>query len=328
MKQKFVDESFPVLKQYLGYLQFTKNKSDLTCDEYFITLRQFFRYMKVKYDNEKMEDFKQIRIDLIDNDFLSLITLSDIYDFLNHSSLEFKNGSAARARKVSIIKSFFKFCHDKAHVIEDDPAYTLEAPKVPKKMPKFLSLEQSVQLLALVDGESKERDYLILCLFLNCGLRLAEACSINLKDCHLVCAEDELPFITINGKGSKQRNVYLNDLCQLALNDYLKVREKHGVKEKEALLLSNRGRRISKSSVQTTVKRYLSMLGLEDYSTHKLRHTAATIMYQHGNVDIRTIKDILGHENLNTTQIYTHVGNDQMKEAMISNPLVKRAKRK
>ena len=234
------------------------------------------------------------------------------------------NMAAAKSRKLSAIKGFFKYLTTKRMMLEDNPANDIETPKKKQALPKYLSLEESLELLGAVknDVESKTtvRDYAIITLFLNCGMRLSELVGINLED-----VDSKLRSLTVTGKGNKQRIVYLNDACQQALADHLRERlgEHHKECMSHALFLSGREQRISVKTVQWMVYKYLDMAGLESkhYSVHKLRHTAATLMYQTGDVDVRVLKDILGHEQLNTTQIYTHVSNRSMEEAMQKNPL-------
>ena len=237
------------------------------------------------------------------------------------------NMSAAKSRKLSAIKGFFKYLTTKRFMLEDNPAINIEAPKKKQALPKHLSLEESLLLLDAIkaDKESKTtvRDYAIITLFLNCGMRVSELVGINIAD-----VDRELRSLTVTGKGNKQRIVYLNSSCRDALSDYYSERlgEKYKNVDCRALFLSSRNQRISVKTVQWLVYKYLDLAGLESkhYSVHKLRHTAATLMYQTGNVDVRVLKDILGHEQLNTTQIYTHVSNRSMEEAMEQNPLAKK----
>ena len=273
-------------------------------------------------------DLSDVDITDVDLKFIKTVTLNDAYMFLLYCKEDRSNDASARARKVSAIRTFFGFLKNKKGVIDDNPLEELEVPKVKKSLPKYLTLDQSLALLNAVEGPNKERDYLILTLFLNCGMRLSELCGLNLKD---IKSDGS---IKVTGKGNKDRIIYLNDACTAALNMYLPVRPVDGVKhaDRDALLISRLKRRISPKTVQLIVKSYLDKAGMADsgFSTHKLRHTAATLMYQHGNVDIRVLKDILGHENLNTTEIYTHITNKQIQKAADANPLagVKNSKNK
>lgn len=314
----FMTEASPQIKDYLFYLQTVRGKSPKTVDEYFSDLRTFFRFIKRKRNLvPKDMEFTEIPVDDVDEDLIKSVTLTDAYEFMNYLLRERSNSAVTRARKCSSLKSFFNYYTIKKHLLPSNPLAELDIPKSGKKLPKYLTLEQSIALLNAVDGENKERDYCILTLFLNCGLRLSELVGINFNDIR------SNNTIRITGKGNKQRVVYLNDACIKAINDYKKVRPADGVKDKNALFLSARLQRISPKTVQFIVNKYLTKIGLDaqGYSCHKLRHTAATLMYQHGNVDIRVLQEILGHENLNTTEIYTHLSPDQIKNAANANPL-------
>ena len=217
----------------------------------------------------------------------------------------------------NVYLKFFQYLTNNKGLLETDPMANLDSPKLKKTLPKYLSIEESKRLLSSADGKNKERDYCIITLFLNCGMRLSELVGLNLSS---IKSNNSM---TVTGKGNKERTVYLNDACISALNAYLAVRPHDGVIDKDALFLSARLRRISPKTVQYIIKTDLEKAGLGGvgYSTHKLRHTAATLMYQTGQVDILTIKEILGHENLNTTQIYTHTNREQLRDAVNSNPL-------
>lgn len=263
--------------------------------------------------------FNKISIDDIGIDIVKKVTISDVYAFLVFCKNERHNNEKTRARKVSSLRSFFNYLTERAHLIEQNPIDQLDTPKAKKSLPKYLSLEQSLELLNSVEGQYKERNYCILTLFLNCGLRLSELCGLNIRDIR----DDNT--MRVLGKGNKERIIYLNDACIDSINSYLRVRPHDGVnaKDKDALFLSRFNRRISNKTVQYIVYSNLERAGLggQGFSVHKLRHTAATLMYQHGNVDIRVLKDILGHENLGTTEIYTHISDKQIKKAIDSNPL-------
>lgn len=323
MKREDFAELPYFLKKFLTYLEVVKNKSSLTVLEYASDLRTFLRYMKVNHGLvDKNTKFEEIDISDIDEKFLNNITLNDGYEFLLYCKNERNNDATARARKVTSLKSFFKYLDSRENVIKENPFRELEAPKLKKSLPKYLSLEQSRMLLNCVYNDSnpnKERDFCILTLFLNCGLRLAELVGLNLNHIH----DDNSMTMTVTGKGNKERIVYLNAACIAALNNYLKVRPVDGVKDREALFISRNKQRISRRTVQGIVENALDKSGLSDlgYSTHKLRHTAATLMYQYGDVDVLLLKEILGHENLSTTQIYTHVADDQLRKAVNLNPL-------
>lgn len=317
-------EEFHTLPQsvieFLNYLSVVRSKSELTVLEYASDLRLFFRFMLIyRGIVPKDTEFEKIDISFIDLDFIKTVKISDAYAFLSYCRSDRKNDSASIARKVSSLRAFFKYLCVKMKQIPENPMEELESPKLKKSLPKYLSLDESIQLLESIDGRDKERDYAIITLFLNCGLRLSELCSLNYTD---IKSDGTM---TVTGKGNKERTIYLNDMCVNAVKEYMKVRPVDGVKDKHALFLSNRKSRISPKTVQHIVEKFIEKSGLGDrgYSTHKLRHTAATLMYQKGGVDVLLIKDILGHENLATTEIYTHIVDEQLKDAVSSNPLNK-----
>lgn len=306
-----------VLRDFLSYMQTIKGKSPNTVKVYFYDLRVFLRFMKLHRGlTDKSIEFKDIQIKDIDLPFLQTITLSDLYAFMAYVSNDRDNSSYARARKVASLKAFFKYLTYKAKLLDSNPAAELESPKILKRLPRYLNIEESKQLLNSVDGQFSSRDYAIITLFLNCGLRLSELVGININNI-------KETSLTVIGKGDKERSVPLNNACIKALQDYMEERPRDGVKDRNALFLSARKQRISKESVQKIVKKYIKAAGLdtERYSTHKLRHTAATLMYKYGNVDIRALQELLGHESISTTQIYTHLDIKQLKNAVDSNPL-------
>ena len=322
-----IDEFPPVIREFASYKTAIQGCSPKTAEEYLLDLRTFFRYLLAKERgiDPDSEEFCEISILSVDVPYIKTITADKIYDFLLYTGNVRKNMWASKARKLSAIKGLFKFMTVKRGYLEDNPAANIEAPKRKKTLPKFLSLQEAVLLLDCVrnDTESKTRlrDLCIITLFLNCGMRLNELVGISLND-----LDRELNHVRVLGKGSKERIIYLNDACKIVLADYLtnyRLIEKNRNLTDKALFLSNRDKRISDKMVQAMVYKYLDLSGLgsKHYSVHKLRHTAATLMYQTGNVDIRVLKDILGHEQLNTTQIYTHVSDRNMMNAMAQNPL-------
>ena len=320
MKLEILQTCPPIIRDFLTYNETIKGKSSRSVEGYYLDLQNFFRYLlMVRGKTDKDTEFEKIDISPVDIELIKTVTLPDLYGFLVYCKNERGNNAATRARKTSTLKIFFKYMCSMTHQLEDNPALLLESPKVKQSLPKHLSLEDSLELLSAVDGPNKERDYCILVLFLNCGLRLAELCALNLSS---ITADGAM---TVVGKGNKERLVYLNDACMSAVKAYIAVRPHEGlpVTDKNALFISRNHKRISPKTVQHIVNTYLEKSGLGDmgYSTHKLRHTAATLMYQHGDVDIRVLKDILGHANLGTTQIYTHISDKQIKQAIDKNPL-------
>ena len=320
MKLEILQSCPPIIRDFLTYNETIKGKSSRSVEGYFLDLQTFFRYLLiVRGKVEKDTEFEKIDIKDVDIELIKTVTISDLYAFFVYCKNERGNNTATRARKTSTLKIFFKYMSSQTHQIENNPALMLESPKVKQALPKHLTLEDSLELLNSVEGPNKERDYCILVLFLNCGLRLAELCALNLSS---ISSDNTL---TVLGKGNKERIVYLNNSCLEAINAYLAVRPNNNIPitDKNALFISRNHRRISPKTVQHIVKTYLEKSGLggQGFSTHKLRHTAATLMYQHGDVDIRVLKDILGHANLGTTQIYTHVSNKQIEDAVNQNPL-------
>lgn len=313
------------LREFASY-KTVMGASPKTVSEYMLDLRTFSKYLYLKRQGAATdeESIKNTDISALDWSFYGSVRESEIYDFIGYAANGRNNKNASKARKLSAVRSFYKAASVKLHKLEDNPAKNVESPKKKQQLPKHLSMDECVELLSAVknDKNSKHsiRDFCILTLFLNCGMRLSELCGISLGD-----IDRDLHSLRVVGKGSKERVVYLNSACREALLEYIPVRNADPALKKgeNALFISRLGQRISVKTVQWMVKKYLGEAGLEykHYSTHKLRHTAATLMYQSGDVDIRVLKDILGHEQLNTTQIYTHVSNEGMELAMDRNPL-------
>ena len=316
----------PILGEFASYKLSIQGCSVKTVDEYLIDLRTFFRYMVLKSKGQSPTEETMLAVDIrtVDINFIKKITTSDVYGFLMYIDAQRGNNKRTSARKLSAIKALFKYMTVKRNYLDVNPTANIESPKQKKQLPKHLSVEESIDLLSAVqadaDSENRSRDYAILTLFLNCGMRLSELAGISFGD-----LDTELRSLRVLGKGSKERVVYLNDACREALVAYLPLRQtlKPKAGDENALFISRNGNRLSIKTIQWMVKKYLGAAGLEykHYSTHKLRHTAATLMYQTGQVDIRVLKDILGHEQLTTTQIYTHVSDRGMEEAVAKNPL-------
>ncbi len=323
MKPNYIKDAPEVIKQFLVYNEAIKNKSSTTVNEYYLDLITFFRYIKhIKGKIPFDEKFEKIDISDVDISLIETISTYDLHSYLVYCKNERNNNAATRARKVSTLRQFFKFLSSHTHQLKTNPAEMLESPKKKKSLPKHLTLEDSLELLNSVKSDNSPnsiRDYCIITLFLNCGMRLSELCNLNVTD---ISSDGSLRII---GKGNKERIIYLNNACTSSLLDYLKIRPNEGIPadHKNALFISRNKRRISNKTVQHIVYTYLDKAGLggQGLSTHKLRHTAATLMYQHGGVDIRVLQNVLGHENLGTTQIYTHVADEQVKQAIDSNPL-------
>lgn len=323
-----------ILREFLAYHETVKAHSKRTVDEYFLDLRNFFRYLKQIRDPAlKNLALDEISIMDVDLDFVASVTLTDIYAYLtylsrdrvqhhNSPNSEYGLSASSRARKIATIRSFYNYLTNKKHLLRENPVKDIDSPKLRKTLPKYLTLDQSTELLDAVDGKNQERDYCILTLFLNCGLRISELVGLNLND----ISEDTLRVL---GKGNKVRILYLNDACQEALNSYLAVRRPITGRDANALFLSSRNERVSRSTVHAMVKKRLTAAGIDssEYSSHKLRHTAATLMLQNG-VDVRAVQEVLGHDHLNTTEIYTHVDNEGLRVAAKANPLSKVKKKK
>ena len=316
-----------VLHDFLVYHETIKGHSKKTVDEYYLDLRTLFRFLKIcRGIVPRNTDIDEVSINDIDIDFLAKVTLTEIYEYLSYLSRDrVKNyksqqsgyglGAASRARKIATIRSFYKYLVNKAKLISENPVQDLDSPKIPKSLPRYLTLEESRRLLSCVDGRHKERNFCIICIFLNCGLRISEIVGLNISDIRPDC-------LRVIGKGNRERIVYLNDATAQAINNYILVRKDIETTDKNAVFLSGQKTRIGREAVHSMVKKSLLKAGLDStkYSSHKLRHTAATLMLQNG-VDVRTLQELLGHEHLNTTQIYTHVDNTELRIAASANPL-------
>ena len=322
------------LNDFLNYSATILNKSENSVKEYNYDMAHFLKFIKFKYkltDVNDEEFIKTIDISDFDLETLKKITLQDIHAFLAYLKTCYQSKPATLARKASTIRVFFHFMCNKTKKIPVNPAQDLENPKLDKRLPKYLTLDQSKELLEAASNSSissghgnhdnSERNFAMITILLNCGVRLAELVNINISD-----IDFENNKLNVIGKGNKERTIYLNKACMKAINEYLKVRPVDGVKSnsRDALFLSEQKKRISRRTVQYVVKQELKIAGIEKaekYSVHKLRHTAATLMYKYGNVDIRALQELLGHESISTTEIYTHVDNEQIRNAVESNPL-------
>ena len=313
-----------VLREFLSYHETIKGQSQRTISEYYLDLRMFLRFMRlVKDEMPYNTPLDSISIKDLDIEFIKTITITDIFDFLsylaNDRQLELSVdpgiGAAARARKLSAIKSFYKYLTVRTKLLTVNPVKDVEFPKIRKSLPKYLTLEESRRLLSSVRGVNEKRDYAILMLFLNCGIRRSELVGLNLSDVY----EDR---IRVTGKGNKERIVYFGSACTAAIDEYLPERNKKVLSDNRALFVSRENNRISVTAVHRLVKKHMLAAGLDpsQYSAHKLRHTAATLMVSNG-VDIKTVQEVLGHEHLNTTEIYTHIENTELKIAAEANPI-------
>lgn len=318
-----------ILRDFLVYHETIKGQSKRTISEYYLDLRMFLRFIRLmRNDMPITTRLDDIPIKDVDLEFIRQITTSDIYDFLSYlahdrtqdpdaPSPEYGISPTARARKLSALKSFYKYLTVRTKMLAENPVADMEYPKLRKSLPKYLTFEQSSALLQAVSGQNEKRDYAILMLFLNCGIRRSELVGLNLTDVY----EDR---IRVMGKGNKERIVYFGSSCRKAIDAYLVERNKKVLSDNRALFGSRDSNRISVTAVHRLVKKALLQAGLDStqFSAHKLRHTAATMMLS-GGVDVKTVQEVLGHENLNTTQIYTHIENTELKIAAEANPLSK-----
>lgn len=321
-------EAPPILRDFLVYHETIQAHSKKTVDEYYLDLRGFFRYLKLERRIVPADTpMEQIAVDDVDLELVRSVTITDVYAYMSYLTRDRANrpnspdtgyglAATSRARKIATIRSFYKYLTNKAKLITENPMQDLDSPRLRKSLPHYLDLDESLELLDSVEGKNQSRDYCILTLFLNCGLRISELIGLNTTDVR----GDQLRVL---GKGNKERMLYLNDACQSALNDWMTDRNAMTLLDKNALFVTAQNRkRITKAAVHKLVKKHLSAAGLDStqYSSHKLRHTAATLMLQNG-VDVRTLQEVLGHDHLNTTQIYTHVSSENLQFAAKASPL-------
>lgn len=318
-----------ILREFLTYHETIKGQSQLTISEYYLDLRMFLRFVKLMRNDMPIHtNLDDIPIKDVDINFVREITTSEIFDFLSYlandrnpdpdsPAQDYGISASARARKLSAIKSFYKYLTVRTKQLQENPVADLEYPKLRKSLPKYLTMEQSAALLSSVSGQNQKRDYAILMLFLNCGIRRSELVGLNMTDVY----EDRIRVV---GKGNKERFVYFGTPCRKAIDAYMEERKKQVLTDNRALFGSRNGNRISVTAVHRLVEKALKQAGLDStqFSAHKLRHTAATMMLS-GGVDVKTVQEVLGHENLNTTQIYTHIENTELKLAAKANPLSK-----
>ncbi len=327
------DQNPEFLNDFLAYISTILNKSNSTVKEYNYDIAHFLKFIKYKYGLTTIkseEEIKQINISDFSIETVKQISLEDIHAFLAYLKETYNSKPATLARKAASIRTFFTYLCNKTKRIPNNPAQDLESPKLDKRLPKYLTLDESRKLLETAsiaktgsngNHDNRTRDYAMITLFLNCGMRLSELIGINISD-----IDFENRKLNVIGKGNKERTIYLNDACISAIKDYLAIRPHDAVKfdSRDALFLSEQKKRISKRTVQYIVKQEIKLAGIEKankYSVHKLRHTAATLMYKYGEVDIRALQELLGHESISTTEIYTHVDNEQIRSAVERNPL-------
>ena len=308
-----------LLDDFLDYMKSTRGSSESTVKEYYYDVRLFLRFLKQRRGLAKDIEFDDILIEDIDIELLKSVKKQDIYAFNAFLEKTRKVSNRSKYRKISSIRTFFNYLSAKVDLIEYNPIENIDMPKLEKTLPEYLDLNEALNLLDTIKNTNKKeiyktRDYAIVTLFLNCGMRLSELSGINLDD---ISNDNTLRVL---GKGNKERTIYLNNACQDALEDYMKNRPDI---ESNALFLSMRNNRMSNRAIQHMIEKYIVDTGLDSkkYSVHKLRHTAATLMYQYGGADIRSLQEILGHESITTTQIYTHVRSEQLKNTVNSNPL-------
>ena len=320
-------EAPPILRDFLTYHETIQGHSQKTVDEYFLDLRTFFRYIKIEKGRvPRSTPLDEISISDVDLALVKSVTLADIYAYLSflsrdreknarNPSLGFGLAASSRARKVATIRSFYKYLVTKAKIMEESPIQELDSPRMRQSLPRYLTLDESIQLLESIDGDNSERDFCIITLFLNCGVRISELVGLNLTDIR----GDRMRVL---GKGNKERVVYLNTACQSAIGDWLAVRSRSGAADPYALFITRKHTRVTKAGVHYMLKQRFAAAGLDSskYSAHKLRHTAATLMLQNG-VDVRAVQEVLGHDHLDTTQIYTHIDNESLRVAAKANPL-------
>lgn len=305
------------MSDFLEYMLSIRGRSEKTVSEYFLDLRTFYRFLVMRYKlSNNVNDFNDIDINLVSLDTLKKVKIMDLHAFIGYIDRERNNSNRTKARKIACLRSFYKYLHSIVRLVPENPAIDLETPKKNSRLPVALTLDESKNFLTSISGSNEKRDYAIIILFLNCGLRLSELVSINID-------KIKGDTLTVVGKGNKERTIYLNDVCVKAIEDYLATRPDAKPGHENAMFISNRKTRFTQRGIQHMVYKYLNEAGLggNHFSPHKLRHTAATLMYQYGHVDIRALQELLGHESVSTTQIYTHINKEQLRDAVKLNPL-------
>lgn len=305
------------MSDFLEYMLSIRGRSTKTVSEYFLDLRTFYRFLVIRYKlSTEIDNFIDIDINLVTLDTLKKVKIMDLHAFIAYIDRERNNSNRTKSRKIACLRSFFKYLYSIVRLVPENPAIDLETPKKNSRLPVALTLDESKNMLSSINGLNEKRDYAIITLFLNCGLRLSELIGINID-------KIKGDTLTVVGKGNKERTIYLNDVCVKVIDDYLAVRPDANPGHENALFISNRKTRFTQRGVQHMVDKYLNETGLsgKHFSPHKLRHTAATLMYQYGHVDIRALQEILGHESVSTTQIYTHIDKEQLRDAVKLNPL-------
>ena len=317
------DDCPVILDDYLNYLLTIKGRSNLTVKEYYYDLKRFLKFIimrKKLFGYNLNSDINEVSILSINKRYILDIDITDLHAYISYCDSYYNDSTKTKARKISAIKSWFKYLHNTVELIDKNPSEKLELPKLQKRNPVYLTLSESEKVINAIKLEENEfnraRDLCIILIFLTCGLRISELTGINIES----IKDDKLNVI---GKGNKERTVFLNENCLYAIKSYLKLRPI--TPDTTALFISSHKKRISNRSIQIRLKKYIQLAGLDPniYTPHKLRHTAATLMYKYGDVDIRTIQSILGHTSVATTQIYTHLDDDDIKKGILKNPISK-----
>ncbi|WP_455067538.1 tyrosine recombinase XerC [Parvimonas micra] len=317
------DDCPVILDDYLNYLLTIKGRSNLTVKEYYYDLKRFLKFIimrKKLFGYNLNSDINEVSILSINKRDILDIDITDLHAYISYCDSYYNDSTKTKARKISAIKSWFKYLHNTVELIDKNPSEKLELPKLQKRNPVYLTLSESEKVINAIKLEenkfNRARDLCIILIFLTCGLRISELTGINIES----IKDDKLNVI---GKGNKERTVFLNENCLYAIKCYLKLRPI--TPDTTALFISSHKKRISNRSIQIRLKKYIQLAGLDPniYTPHKLRHTAATLMYKYGDVDIRTIQSILGHTSVATTQIYTHLDDDDIKKGISKNPISK-----